>query len=274
MEGCGNDFLVAADLNDSKINWQAITPRIMHRNFGIGGDGVMIVIPSQKADFGVAMFNPDGSLMGMCGNGIRCVTRFVIDNKIVPNHQKVISFDVEGRLITCETSDGGKSVRVDMGKPSFKPQDIPVFTTHEMIQAPLFIEGNEYEVSCVSVGNPHCVVFVSDVARVPLHHVGPLVENHQLFPKRINAEFVEVVSRNHMKIRVWERGAGVTLACGTAACASLVCAAKAGRSDRKAKIDLSGGSVQVEWDAISDHVYLTGPTRIVYKGELIPNNFI
>ena len=274
MQGCGNDFVVIDDRLRHKVNWKDITKAMMHRHFGIGGDGLMVIQDSDVADFSVLMFNPDGSYMGMCGNGIRCVTRFVIDNGLAHQDQKNFIFDVSGRKIECSFDAAKGLIHVNMGAASFNPQDLPINASQEVVFAPLIVEGNSYDVTCLSVGNPHCVIFVADVERVPLNHLGPLIENHELFPKRTNVEFVEIVSREHLKLRVWERGAGPTLACGTAACASLVAAVRSGRSENRAMIDLPGGRVEVSWDQERNLVFLEGPAKSVFEGQFFVDNFL
>ena len=273
MEGCGNNFVVLYDNGASNITWQLKSKALLDRNFGIGGDGLMIIKDSPTHDFTIEMYNPDGSVMGMCGNGIRCVTRYVVMHGMQKQPTDKIRFDVAGRDIECEYHEDGKIVTVKMGTPTFDPKALPLNSTHQMILRPLEIDDSQYEVSCVALGNPHCVIFVADVDHVPLNHVGPLIEKHDLFPMRTNVEFVEVISRNQIKVRVWERGAGATLACGTGACASLVVASKVGRCANKGTVALPGGQVEINWDQVDNVVYLKGPAHEIFKGKFNPHQF-
>lgn len=273
MEGCGNNFVILHEEAPDSVQWQSKAKALLDRNFGIGGDGLMIIGKSDTHDFSVEMYNPDGSVMGMCGNGIRCVTRYIVMLGMAPDNSSKIRFDVQGRDIECLYEEEGRIVTVKMGSPDFDPKSLPLNSSKEMILRPLEIDDNQYEVSCVSVGNPHCVIFVADVDHVPLNHVGPIIEKHNLFPMRTNVEFVEIISRNQIKVRVWERGAGATLACGTGACASAVVAAKVGRCNFKSKVVLPGGQVEIDWDQPGNVVYLKGPAREIFKGKFNPHQF-
>lgn len=274
MEGCGNNFVVFhQDQPTPEIDWQSKAKALLDPNYGIGGDGLLIIRRSDSHDFYVEMYNPDGSVMGMCGNGIRCVTRYVVMLGQADALKDQINFDVQGRSISCKYEEEGRIVTVDMGKPTFNPTELPLNSSQEMILKPLVIGEDSYEVSCVSVGNPHCVIFVSDVDHIPLSHVGPMIEKHPLFPMRTNVEFVEIISKNRIKVRVWERGAGITLACGTGACAALVVSNKVGRCDEKVTVALPGGKVEVEWIKSSGHVFLRGPAREIFKGRFNPYQF-
>ncbi|MCO6429539.1 MAG: diaminopimelate epimerase [Deltaproteobacteria bacterium] len=276
MQGCGNNFVVTSDFRTPALPWDRLTIGLMDRNFGIGGDGVMVLRPanSSKYDFEVLMYNPDGSPMGMCGNGIRCVARFAMLNELIPPGREVIHFLVEGRDIACALRDGGNSVMVDMGPPAFEPEAIPVRSDQPVVNEKISLAGQDFTVSCVSMGNPHCVIFVPDVEKVDLLALGPKIENDPFFPKRTNVEFVQVRSPKELVVRVWERGAGATLACGTAACAVIVAASKTGRTDSSATVILPGGSVEVEWDQGRNTVYLTGPAKEVFFGRLRIDSFL
>lgn len=273
MEGCGNNFVVIFDDQAANIHWQLKSKALLDRNFGIGGDGLMIIRNSTTHDYDIEMYNPDGSVMGMCGNGIRCVTRFVVMHDMLKSSNNKVRFDVHGRDIECAFEEEGKIVTVSMGSPNFDPKSLPLNATSEMILRPLEIDENQYEVSCVSMGNPHCVIFVADVDHVPLNHVGPMIEKHSLFPMRANVEFVEVISKNQIKVRVWERGAGPTLACGTGACAAMVVAARTGRCNYKASVALPGGQVEIDWNKAENMVYLRGPAHEIFKGKFNPHQF-
>lgn len=269
MHGCGNDFVVIYDVPSRDVDWQALSKPLCDRHFGIGADGLMVVRQHHTSNFEVLMYNPDGSEMGMCGNGIRCVTRFLYDHRYYDfdSNSLSVTFNVSGREVNCSIAKNSSMVRVDMGPVSFTPADVPVTSRKEMIQANLKVDGSSYEVTCLSVGNPHCVVIVSDVERVPLQHLGPFFEHHKLFPERCNVEFVEIVSPEHMKVRVWERGAGATLACGTGACASLAAAFRCHRVISPAMVDLPGGQVKVDWDSANNRIYLEGPAQEIFSGE-------
>ena len=266
MEGCGNSFVVLADLKGSGRNWQALSIKLLDKNFGIGGDGLMVVQPSLIRDFTVAMYNPDGSLMGMCGNGIRCAARFIVMQGLVDEDCGRIDFEVEGRHISCRLLQRGRVVRVDMGIPATEAAKIPVNAEHGLLNTPLHVAGEEYLATTVSMGNPHCVVFVADTAAVDCATIGPLFENHPLFPERTNVEFVERLARDRIRARVWERGAGLTMACGTGACASVVAGVLNDSCSRRTVVELPGGDLTVEWEKEGGHVFLTGPANEICSG--------
>lgn len=277
LQGCGNNFTVIGDLKKRFVSSQkdliAATRKLQDKAFGLGGDGVMIILPGITTDFEVAMHNPDGSLMGMCGNGIRCVVRYLGLEGLLPQGRE-ISFLVEGRKILCATEDEGRSVRVNMGAPSFDPQRLPLSLPRECVQEPLLVNDFSCTFTGVSMGNPHAVIFVPDVQEIPFYEAGPLIENHKLFPRRTNVEFAQVLNRSEIKVRVWERGAGETLACGTGACATLVAAERLGLTGSKAQIHLPGGTLGVEYIKERDTVYLTGPAQEIARGELYPGFFV
>jgi len=275
MHGLGNDFVVIGALDGMPLREGELSEFVRFacdRHFGVGADGVIWILPSEDADFKMRIFNPDGSEAEMCGNGIRCAAKWFYDRDYA-----------KGEIIRVETLAGLKTVwvhakegkatdvTVDMGEPIFNPTQIPTTLGNdgEAIEVPLTVDGGEtFTVSAVSMGNPHCVIFVGDVDTFPVEVAGPKIERHPAFPQRTNVEFVQVVSRNELKVRVWERGAGLTLACGTGACASLVIAAKTGRAERKAKVHLPGGALTIEWRD-DNKVYMTGPAVEVFRGELV-----
>lgn len=269
MHGIGNDYIYINCFEERVEDPGALSVRMSRPHFGVGSDGVILICPSDVADFAMRMYNSDGSESEMCGNGIRCLGRYVYERGLT----KKTSFTVMtgGGLKQLELKvSGGKvqSVRVDMGSPVLTPELIPTTLTGEMVMgAALHVGGASYKVHCVSMGNPHCVVFVKDPDTVDLPELGPLFEHHEAFPRRTNTEFVQVISRNHLRMRVWERGAGETLACGTGACASLVAAVLTGQADRKVTMDLLGGSLELEWSPEDNHVYQEGPATFVYDGE-------
>lgn len=278
-QGLGNDFIMV-DNRDSSV--PKVTPeeaaKLCDRNFGIGADGVIFVMPGvNDADYTMRIFNSDGSEPEMCGNGVRCFARFIGE---LENLQGTHSFTIHtgaGKIIPEIQSDG--QVKVDMGEPILSGADIPtklVATKNKaVIQAELAVEGLTWHVTCVSMGNPHCVTFGANELKtlqiddLKLSEIGPKFEHHEMFPARTNTEFVQVLSRSHLKMRVWERGAGATLACGTGACAVVVAAVLEGRAERKCVVDLPGGPLEIEWREDDNHVYMTGPAEAVFYGSVV-----
>lgn len=268
-QGCGNDFILMDDRMEGIANPRDLAVRLCDRHYGIGADGLILVLPSGQADFRMRIFNTDGSEAEMCGNGIRCFARLVYERGFT---NKTV-FTVEtgaGVLRPALILAAGKvqAVRVDMGEPVLEAAEIPVtgFGRERVINRPITVLGQTYDVTCVSMGNPHCVVFVEDLAALDLGRIGSAFETHALFPHRVNTEFVTVRDRTHLRMRVWERGAAVTLACGTGACATMVAAVLNQKAERQAEIELDGGVLHVEW-AEDNHVYMTGPAELVFTGE-------
>ena len=269
MHGIGNDYIYINCFEERVEDPGALSVRMSRPHFGVGSDGVILICPSDVADFAMRMYNSDGSESEMCGNGIRCLGRYVYERGMTKKNSFTVMTGGGLKQLELKVS-GGKvqSVRVDMGSPVLTPELIPTTLTGEMVMgAALHVGGASYKVHCVSMGNPHCVVFVKDPDLVDLPELGPLFEHHEAFPRRTNTEFVQVISRNHLRMRVWERGAGETLACGTGACASLVAAVLTGQADRKVTMDLLGGSLELEWSPEDNHVYQEGPATFVFDGE-------
>ena len=270
MHGAGNDYVYVNCFEENIPDRSALAIKVSERHFGVGSDGLICICPSDKADFKMDMYNADGSSSPMCGNGIRCVGKYVYDHGMTD--KEVITIESGGAVKTLwlNTENGKvKTAKVDMGTPILKPEEIPVALEGEsVVLHPANIAGEDWLISCVSMGNPHCVVFVPDTDALDLEKIGPMFENHTLFPKRINTEFVQVVDRETLKMRVWERGSGETLACGTGASASLVAAVLAGKSETKARLLLRGGELMIEWDREKNTVYMTGPAETVFEGEL------
>lgn len=270
-QGCGNDF-VLVDCLDSSLNgeYASFGKRICDRHYGIGADGILVVEPSKKADFRMRIINADGSEAEMCGNGIRCFARYLFDFGRTTRTEFTVETGA-GVLVPSLTVENGKvtGVRVDMGEPILEGDAIPVngFGRNRVINEKLIVEGQDYQMTCVSMGNPHCVIFVEDAEGFPIEKLGSLFEHHEAFPRKTNTEFVTVRDREHLRMRVWERGAAVTLACGTGSCATLVAGVLTGRTERKAEIELDGGSLLVEW-AENNHVFMTGPAELVFSGSL------
>jgi len=271
MHGLGNDYVYINCFEEKVENPSELARFVSDRHFGVGSDGLVLILPSEKADFRMRMFNADGSEAEMCGNAIRCVGKYVYDNKLTGKKTITVETLAGVKILELFTGKDQKVnlVRVDMGEPILNPRDIPVDSGMErFINEPVEIMGEEYHVTCVSMGNPHAVTYVGNVKEFPLERIGPLMENNPLFPRRINAEFVEIVSRTHLKMRVWERGAGETMACGTGACAVLVASCLNGLSERKATVELLGGNLTIEWNEENNRVYKTGPAVSVFKGFL------
>ena len=268
-QGCGNDFvLVDGRASGLPSDAAKLSRCVCDRHYGIGADGLIFVLTSDKADFCMRIFNADGSEAEMCGNGIRCFARLVYEEGMTDKD----AFTVEtgaGILTPRVVKENGKitGIEVNMGEPVLEAAQIPVqgFGEKRMVAENIEVLGKQYKATCVSMGNPHCVVFVGDVNDVAMETVGPAFERHKWFPRRTNTEFVVVRDREHLRMRVWERGAAVTLACGTGACASLVAAVLNGRAERKAEVELDGGRLIIEW-AEDNHIYMTGPAEKVFSG--------
>lgn len=269
-QGLGNDFILV-DNRDSTT--PQVTPeqaiQLCDRHFGIGGDGVIFALPGQAGtDYTMRIFNSDGSEPEMCGNGIRCLARFIADLEADSAQDSYTIHTLAGLIVPKLTADG--QVTVDMGKPRLIASEIPTTLSDahgQVIDQTLEVAGQSWQVTCVSMGNPHCITFVDDVAAIALEKIGPQFEHHPAFPQRINTEFIEVVRPDYLKMRVWERGAGITLACGTGACASLVAAVLNEKSERKATIELPGGPLLIEW-AENDRIFMTGPAGRVFSGSV------
>lgn len=270
MQGLGNDYIYVNCFKETVEDPSGVARFVSDRHFGIGSDGLVLILPSRTADFRMRMFNSDGSEAEMCGNAIRCVGKYVYDNGLTD--KKTVTIETLAGIKVLElTVEDGKvvRVRVDMGEPILEPQKIPVNSEKErFIAEPVTVAGETYKVTCVSMGNPHAVAYVEDVEKFPLEVVGPKMETHGLYPRKINSEFVQIIDRNTLKMRVWERGAGETLACGTGACAVLVASVLNGVSERKATVKLLGGDLLIEWDEKNNHVYKTGPAVKVFDGEI------
>lgn len=268
MHGLGNDYIYVNCFEEKIADPSGVSRFISDRHFGIGSDGLVMIMSSEIADFRMRMFNSDGSEAEMCGNAIRCVGKFVYDKGLTEKTTIKIE-TLAGIKILEMTVEGGSVVlvRVDMGEPILVPIDIPVVSGGErFINQPVEIDGRTFNVTCVSMGNPHAVSYVEDTDRFPLEVIGSKMETNSLYPRKINAEFVQVIDRKTLKMRVWERGAGETLACGTGACAVLVASVLNNVSDRKATVKLLGGDLTIEWSEKDNHVYMTGPATLVFEG--------
>jgi len=274
MQGLGNDFILIDCLNkllDDKSFLSYFAKKLCNRNFGIGADGLILILPSFKADLRMRILNFDGSEAEMCGNGIRCFAKYAYENKLISK----IKFTVEtlAGIITPELIFKDKEVsgiKVDMGIPKLKRREIPMIgeDSPTVIDETLKINpGQIFKVTCVSMGNPHCIIFTDDVKSIAVSEIGPQIENHPLFLERINVEFIQILNKKEIDLRVWERGVGETLACGTGACAALVAAVLNKKTDRQALIHLPGGDLDIQWTD-DEHVYMTGPAELVFRGEI------
>ncbi len=270
MHGLGNDYVYLDGFTQKlPADPAAVARTVSDRHFGIGSDGLILILPSAVADARMRMFNADGSEAEMCGNGLRCVAKYVHDHGIARKPTLMLETGRGVLTVSLEVRAGvAERVTVDMGEPVLKSADIPTTLPGDPpVDAPLAVGNVSYPVTAVSMGNPHAVTFVPDVAAVRLEVIGPLVEHHPAFPRRMNAHFVQVHSPTEATMRTWERGSGVTLACGTGACAVCVAGVLTGRTDRKLLAHLPGGDLDLEWSAADNHVYMTGPATEVFTGD-------
>ena len=275
MEGAGNDY-VYVDLFSETLPEppETLAVKISDRHFGVGGDGLVLICPSDRADARMRMFNADGSEAEMCGNAVRCVAKYVHDRGICRKNPLRIETGIGVLTLDLELkADRVVRVRVDMGEPVLAPEKVPTVLraasgdpAAPAVDVPFEIDGRDLRVTCVSMGNPHCVVFVDEPTDEWVLGIGPKIEMDPRFPRRVNAEFVKVLSRSELQMRVWERGTGETLACGTGACATGVAAILSGKTDRRVTIHLRGGDLVIEWNEGTGHVIMTGPAREVFSG--------
>lgn len=275
MEGLGNDYVYINCFEEKVENPSEISVKVSDRHFGIGSDGLILIKPSEIADFTMEMYNADGSQSEMCGNGIRCVGKYVYDYGLTDKEDITVETLAGIKYLKLFVKDGKvEKVTVNMGAPILEPKEVPVLADalpegmDKVVDYPINVGGKEYRTTCVSMGNPHSVVFVEDTDTFPLEEVGPLFENNEFFPRRVNAEFVQIVDRTYAKMRVWERGSGETLACGTGTCASVVAAILNGLTEDEVTVRLLGGELVIRWDRDENVVYMTGPARVVFDGEI------
>ena len=270
MHGLGNDYIYINAFEEEIENPEELSLKISDRHFGIGSDGIVLIMPSKTSDFRMRMFNSDGSEAEMCGNASRCVAKYVYDVGLTDKEQITLETLAGVKILKMHLNDGKvDKVTVNMGQPIIKSKDIPVLhSKEEIIDEALNIEGKEYRITCVSMGNPHCIIYVDKVSSFNLEKVGPKIENHEIFPKKINAEFAEIVDRKNINMRVWERGSAETLACGTGACATLVASVLNDYADRKATLHLLGGDLEIEWNEADNNIYMIGPATTVFQGEI------
>lgn len=272
MHGCGNDYVYVNGFEEKIADEAKAAITVSDRHFGIGADGLIIIKPSDIADFEMVMYNADGSRGAMCGNGVRCVAKYVYDHKLTNKRSISVASMGAVKYIDVDVENGSVvSAKVDMGCPVLEAERIPVLTDKEKaINEPITVDGREYLMTCVSMGNPHAVIFTDvPVREFPLEKIGPMFENHPAFPDRVNTEFVNVTDRKNLDMRVWERGSGETLACGTGTCATVVAAILNDYVDHDVTVHLIGGDLKISWSGNeADSVFMTGPAETVFSGEI------
>ena len=277
MHGIGNDYVYLDCINNpAPGDPSELSRKISDRHFGIGSDGLVLICSSECADFRMRMFNADGSESEMCGNASRCVGKYVYERGMTVKREIMLETGAGIKRLKLNVEEGHvSSVEVEMGAPMLRPEKIPVIWTTEhqrkgserIVNEPIIVDGREFRMTCVSMGNPHCIVFQEQVEDWPIDQWGPRFENHSCFPRRTNTEFARVIDRKHIRMRVWERGSGETMACGTGACATLAAAVLNGLTDREAVLQLNGGNLQIRWDESNNQIYMIGPATFVFDGE-------
>ena len=269
MQGLGNDYIYVYCTEEQIPDPSALAKRISDRHFGVGSDGLVLILPSNEADFRMRMFNADGSESEMCGNATRCIAKYIHDRGLSDKEEIRLMTGAGIKILKLSLKDGKtQSVRVDMGEPVLKASEIPVRLPEEKaIDIPVEVCGQTFRMTCVSMGNPHAVIFVDDADRFDVHRIGAALEADPLFPRKTNVEFATVKDRHHLRMRVWERGSGETLACGTGACATLAAAVLNGYCERKAVLELTGGPLTVEWDPGTNHIFQEGPAEFVFDAD-------
>jgi diaminopimelate epimerase len=268
MHGIGNDYIYVDCFRETVKEPERLVVHISDRHFGVGGDGLILIMPSDKADARMRMFNADGSEAQMCGNGIRCLAKYVYDSGLCRKEELTVETLAGVLPLQLFTSNGSvEKVKVNMGMPRLRRQEIPMLGEGNRVLGEQLTAGDrEFTVTCVSMGNPHCVIYVDDVAKFPVTHYGPLLEHHPQFPQRTNVEWIEWLNRQEIRQRTWERGSGETLACGTGACAAIVASVLYGKTDHAVTVHLLGGDLEIEW-ADDQHVYMTGPAVEAFRGD-------
>lgn len=270
MQGIGNDYVYVNCFQETVKNPSQVAQFVSDRHFGIGSDGLIMICPSEVADCKMVMYNADGTRSQMCGNGVRCVGKYIHDKGLTD--KEIVTVETLGgiKVLELHLKDGVvDTITVDMGEPELVPEKIPVKTDAAIFkEQPVDVLGKTYLITAVSMGNPHGITFVENTTNLDLEAIGPLFEHHPLFPERTNTEFIQVIDDRTLRMRVWERGAGETLACGTGACASLVAAVLTGRTGREATLQLLGGDLFIRWDEATNHVFMTGPAAFVFDGEI------
>ena len=270
MHGCGNDYVYVNCFEETIENPSEVARFVSDRHFGIGSDGMILICRSEIADFRMAMYNLDGSEGKMCGNGVRCIAKYVYDHQLTDKTR--ISLETLGgiKYLDLNIKDGKvETVKVDMGEPILTPADIPVNLSGDtIINEPVEVEGSIWNITCISMGNPHAVVFVDDTKSLNLEKIGPAFEKHPIFPEQVNTEFVHVIDRKTVDMRVWERGSGETFACGTGACATAMACILNGKTEDEVLVHLVGGDLLIQYDRKTNHIFMTGPATEVFSGEI------
>ncbi len=270
MQGCGNDYVYINCFEEKVEDAPALARKVSDRHFGIGADGLVLIKPSSRDDFTMEMYNADGSQGKMCGNAIRCVGKYVFDHGMTKKRELAVETLAGTKYLSLNVSgDKVSEVTVLMGVPVFEPEKIPVVAEGKsVVDMPVTVDGRKYRITVVSMGNPHAVIFVEDTKNFPIEKIGPLFERHEMFPERVNTEFVKVLDRENINMRVWERGSGETWACGTGACASAVASVINGYTDGKVTVHMLGGNLHIRYDGEGGQVHMTGPAVEVFRGEL------
>ena len=271
MQGCGNDYVYINLFEENIEDAPSLSVKVSDRHFGIGSDGLITIGPSDVADFRMRIYNADGSEAEMCGNGIRCVAKYVYDHKLTDKTEISVESGAGIKYLTLFVENGKVAqVRVDMGEPILDPKEIPVIADGDrVVDQPISVGGREWRMTCVSMGNPHAVVFVEDVASFEIEKYGPDFERHSRFPKRTNTEFVQLISREEIAMRVWERGSNETWACGTGTCACVMACILNKYTDNRVLVHLRGGDLTIEYDPDTNHIFMTGPATEVFQGEWV-----
>lgn len=270
MHGIGNDYVYVNCFEESVKNPAEVSKFVSDRHFGIGSDGLILISPSAIADFRMNIYNADGSQAEMCGNGIRCVAKYVYDYGLTDKTEILVETLAGIKYLRLQVENGKvASVEVNMGAPILEPKEIPVAVEESpVVNVPVEVKGKIYHMTCVSMGNPHAIIFMNNVKDLDIAAIGPYFENHTVFPKRTNTEFVEVLDRNTVNMRVWERGSDETLACGTGACATTVACILNDKTENEVTVHLLGGDLKIRWDREANQVYMTGPATVVFDGEI------
>ena len=270
MHGIGNDYVYVNCFEESVKNPAEVSKFVSDRHFGIGSDGLILISPSAIADFRMNIYNADGSQAEMCGNGIRCVAKYVYDYGLTDKTEISVETLAGIKYLRLQVENGKvASVEVNMGAPILEPKEIPVAVEESpVVNVPVEVKGKIYHMTCVSMGNPHAIIFMNNVKDLDIAAIGPYFENHTVFPKRTNTEFVEVLDRNTVNMRVWERGSDETLACGTGACATTVACILNDKTENEVTVHLLGGDLKIRWDREANQVYMTGPAQVVFDGEI------
>ena len=269
MQGIGNDYVYVNCFEEKVEDPSALAIKVSDRHFGIGSDGLILICPSKVADCEMAMYNADGSRGEMCGNGVRCVGKYMYDYGLTDKTEITVETLAGIKTLQLFVENGKVAkVKVDMGSPILTPAEIPVVADGDkVVDESILVDGKEYHMTCVSMGNPHAVVYVDDVDNLPIEEIGPKFENHERFPRRVNTEFVKVLDRHTVQMRVWERGSAETLACGPGACAVAVSCILNGLTEDEVTVKLLGGDLEIQWDQEKNTVYMTGPATVVFDGE-------